>query len=260
MGGRASEATGRETCVIVASWLAAAAAGPSCARTAADSAAPRGGEAPAERPPAPAHEEQRECDVLPLVASRRLQEALVSSRIHSRHAWRDIPPFNADGTLNAYVEIPLGESRKWEFDIATHQLRLDRTIDESLGGYPINYGFVPQTVSCDGDPFDVLVLGPPLVAGTVVRGSIVAVLYMQDEKGADSKVIIAPSSTGNATPHELTPALKSRLQGWFDAYKANDADGRWSAAHGFGDAAAGKRLAELTHRFYEKGRASVAPE
>jgi inorganic pyrophosphatase len=62
---------------------------------------------------------------------------------------------------------------------------IDRMIPEDIGGYPVNYGFVPQTVSYDGDPFDVL--GPPLPDGRLLRGVIAGVMFMEDEKGLDSK-------------------------------------------------------------------------
>ena len=76
--------------------------------------------------------------------------------------------------------------------MAANRLAIDRLISEEIGGYPVNYGFVPQTVSCDGDPFDVLVLGPPLPGGELVRGTIVGLMHMEDEKGLDSKVVISP--------------------------------------------------------------------
>jgi inorganic pyrophosphatase len=228
--------------------LGVAACVSACAASGVQPAAPAAEGAEARAPDALA--EQRLCDELPPHAWRQLQSSLEASRRHARHVWRDLPPFAADGTLNGYVEIPLGESRKWEFDIAANELRLDRTLDASLGGYPINYGFVPQTVSCDGDPFDVLVLGPKLAAGNLVTGQIVGVMYMEDEKGPDGKVIMAPSGEEDA----LTPELQAKLQRWFDAYKKGSTDGRWSRADGFGSAAEGRALVQRTHRFYEEGK------
>jgi inorganic pyrophosphatase len=52
---------------------------------------------------------------------------------------------------------------------------------DQIGGYPVNYGFVPQTVSYDGDPFDALVLGPPIRGGRVVRGTIVGLMFMEND-------------------------------------------------------------------------------
>jgi hypothetical protein len=71
-----------------------------------------------------------------------------------------------------------------EFDIGANLLTLDRVIPEDVDGYPVNYGFVPQTISYDGDPFDALALGPALPGGTLVDGVVVGVLLMEDEKGS----------------------------------------------------------------------------
>ena len=60
--------------------------------------------------------------------------------------------------MNAYIEIPRGDRRKWEFNMVRNARAIDRMMPESLGGYPVNYGMVPQTISYDGDPFDALVL------------------------------------------------------------------------------------------------------
>src|SRR5262245_10271829 len=107
-------------------------------------------------------------DTLPATASTALTNSLEAARRHARHVWRDTPAWAAGGLVNAYVEIPRGDRQKFELDLATNARRLDRMIPEQVGGYPVNYGFVPQTVSYDGDPFDALVLGPPLEGGTIV--------------------------------------------------------------------------------------------
>ena len=107
------------------------------------------------------------------------------------HIWRDTPPLNADGTVNGYIEIARGDRRKWEFDMRANARAIDRMMPGDVGGYPVNYGFVPQTISYDGDPFDVLVLGPPIDGGRLVRGVIVGLMFMEDEKGLDSKVVLS---------------------------------------------------------------------
>src|SRR5262247_2990486 len=98
---------------------------------------------------------------LPAVATSQLTKSLAEAKKYPKHVWRDTPPINEDGTVNGYVEISRGDLRKWEFRIAMNARAIDRMIPEQIGGYPVNYGFVPQTISYDGDPFDVLVLGPP---------------------------------------------------------------------------------------------------
>ena len=126
---------------------------------------------------------------LPEKAATHLVQSLDAAREHPSHVWRDTKPINDDGTVNAYVEIPRGEVRKFEFDMRANARAIDRVMPPEIGGYPVNYGFVPQTVSYDGDPFDALVLGPPLEGGALMRGTIVGVMFMEDEKGLDSKVV-----------------------------------------------------------------------
>jgi inorganic pyrophosphatase len=84
-------------------------------------------------------------------------------------------------------------------------------IAKDVGGYPINYGFVPQTISYDGDPFDILVLGPALPGGEIVRGIIVGLMYMADEKGLDSKVVASPITPDGRARYELTPRIREEL-------------------------------------------------
>ena len=62
-------------------------------------------------------------DVLPATATARLASSLAAARPHPSHLWRDTPPTNADGTMNAYIEIARGDRRKWEFDINTNTRR-----------------------------------------------------------------------------------------------------------------------------------------
>ena len=138
----------------------------------------------AQQPAAPPSE-------LPPVATTQLARSLEAAEPHAAHLWRDTPPLNPDGTLNGYVEIARGDRRKWEYDMARNLRAIDRVMPEDAGGYPVNYGFVPQTVSYDGDPFDVLVLGPPIPGGRLVRGVIIGLMRMEDEKGLDSKVVIS---------------------------------------------------------------------
>lgn len=86
-------------------------------------------------------------DVLPATATAQLVKSLDAAAAHGRHVWRDTPPRNADGTVNAYIEISRGDRRKWELDMHANARTIDRVIPESVGGYTVNYGFVPQTVS-----------------------------------------------------------------------------------------------------------------
>ena len=174
---------------------------------------------------------------LPAPATAQLVQSLDASRQHASHVWRDRPPINADGTVNAYIEIPLGEIRKWEFDMKANARAIDRVMPDAIGGYPVNYGFVPQTVSYDGDPFDVLVLGPALPGGELVRGSVVGVMFMEDEKGLDSKVVVTTVDGAHRPLYPLSEADRQRIGGYFARYKAHE-PGKFSKVSGWGSAAA----------------------
>jgi inorganic pyrophosphatase len=148
----------------------------------------------------------------------KLSTYLEAAKAHPQHVWRDTEPLNADGSVNGYIEIPRGESTKWEFDIALNRREVDRTIPPELGGYPINYGFLPRTISYDGDPADVLVLGPPLPGGTLVKGRIVGLMQMMDTGDLDSKVVISPAGD----KHALDPDVRARLEQFFNTYKNHE--------------------------------------
>jgi inorganic pyrophosphatase len=192
---------------------------------------------------------------LPIAASQQLKRSLEAAAQHSRHLWRDSPPMNADGTVNAYIEIPRGERRKFEFDMLKHERFIDRVMPESLGGYPVNYGFVPQTVSYDGDPFDALILGPPLAGGTVVKGAIVGLMHMEDEKGVDSKVVLSLLGPKDERQHQLRSADQSRIGDYFRRYKQHE-PGKFSRVPGWDSAERGRQFVQMTHQFFLDCRGS----
>ena len=124
-------------------------------------------------------------------------------------------------------------------------------IPESVGGYPVNYGFVPQTVSYDGDPFDALVLGPAIDGGETVRGVVVGLMYMEDEKGLDSKVVLSrPGPDGRPAP-ELTRAIRSASASTSDVTRSTRlALARIRKVPGWGSVAEGMSLVTKTHAFF----------
>ena len=194
---------------------------------------------------------------LPAAARAQLGRSLDAAAPHERHVWRDSPPLNADGTVNGYVEIPRGDRRKFEFDMRRNARAIDRMMPETIGGYPVNYGFVPQTVSYDGDPFDVLVLGPPLPGGTLVRGVIVGLLRMEDEKGLDSKVVSSPVGPDGRAAYELTDRARAEIADYFRRYKQHE-PGKFSRVTGWGSAADGREYVETTHLFFRECRRQTA--
>jgi inorganic pyrophosphatase len=97
-----------------------------------------------------------------------------------------------DTTLDVIIEIPAGSRNKYEYDHASHVIRLDRVLHSSVH-YPSDYGFIPDTLSKDGDPLDVLVLViDPTFPGCHVPARPVGLLRMHDEKGEDEKVLAVP--------------------------------------------------------------------
>ena len=197
--------------------------------------------------------------VLPGPAASTLDKSMKAAAGHRSHVWRDTPPVNGDGTINAYVEIARGDRRKWEFDMAANARAIDRMIPEDVGGYPINYGFVPQTVSYDGDPFDALVLGPPIAGGELVRGVAVGLMAMEDEKGLDSKVVLSRVDSAGRPTHRLTDAVQRDVGDYFRRYKLHQ-PGAFSRVPGWSTAADGLALVRLTHAFFrECGQRGPSP-
>jgi inorganic pyrophosphatase len=128
--------------------------------------------------------------------------------------------------LNAFIEIPQGgQPVKYELDQASGALFVDRFLHTSMM-YPVNYGFVPNTLAEDGDPLDILVVTPtPVVPGSVIRARPVGVLLMSDEKGFDEKVLTVPVDKlnpfyANVRTHEdLPPLLIAQIAHFFTHYK-----------------------------------------
>lgn len=201
---------------------------------------------PSTRPP----------NVLPETAVAKLAGSLDASRPHRHHIWRDTPPFDSDNLVNAYIEIPRGERRKYEFAMKENGRAIDRIIPEDVGGYPVNYGFVPQTISYDGDPFDALVLGPALAGGRIIRGRIVGLLLMEDEKGIDSKVVLSLVDGAGRTTHSLTEEDRTRIGKYFNAYKRHEPGG-FSNVPGWGSADDGRAHITTTHAFFMRCRSTV---
>jgi inorganic pyrophosphatase len=189
-------------------------------------------------------------NVLPESATAQLSKSLDAATAHSRHIWRDTAPLSG-GAVNAYIEISLGDRRKWEFDMRANARAIDRVIPEDIGGYPVNYGFVPQTVSYDGDPFDALVLGPPLPGGDVVRGAIIGFMYMEDEKGIDSKVVLSPPGRDGRPLYELTAEDREHISEYFRKYKRGQ-PGMFSKVPGWGTVEEGRAYVTTTHAFFRE--------
>lgn len=128
--------------------------------------------------------------------------------------------------INVIIEVPLGgEPIKYEMDKASGAMFVDRFLYTSMR-YPCNYGFIPHTLSDDGDPTDVLVVGNrPLMPGAVVRARPVGVLMMEDEAGIDEKIVAVPHNEltryyDNIKSYtDLPEILQERISHFFGHYK-----------------------------------------
>ena len=133
---------------------------------------------------------------------------------------------NAPSDINVIIEVPLGgEPIKYEMDKASGAMFVDRFLYTSMR-YPCNYGFIPHTLSDDGDPCDVLVYGNrALMPGSVVRARPIGVLMMEDEAGIDEKILAVPHSKLSQyyekidSYKDMPEILLERISHFFDHYK-----------------------------------------
>ncbi len=133
---------------------------------------------------------------------------------------------NADGTVNAVVEIPAGDNRKWETDTTTGrifwELKDGAPRYVKYVGYTGNYGMVPRTLGGDGDPLDVITLGKLQTRGTVTSARIVGVMRMIDGGDPDDKLIAVLPGTvldGKALADLDAMGVTAVLKTWFESYK-----------------------------------------
>jgi inorganic pyrophosphatase len=143
------------------------------------------------------------------------------------------PGKNAPESFNVIIEIPMNaDPIKYEVDKETGAIFVDRFMSTAMH-YPTNYGYVPQTLSGDGDPVDVLVITPvPLIPGVVVPCRAIGILMMEDEAGVDGKVLAVPIDkilsiyTQWQKPEDLNPMRLNTIQHFFEHYKDLE-PGKW---------------------------------
>ncbi|MEX1165411.1 MAG: inorganic diphosphatase [Hydrogenophaga sp.] len=143
------------------------------------------------------------------------------------------PGKNAPEAFNVIIEIPMNaDPIKYEVDKETGAIFVDRFMSTAMH-YPTNYGYVPQTLSGDGDPVDVLVITPvPLIPGVVVTCRPIGILMMEDEAGVDGKVLAVPIDkvlsiyTQWQKPEDLNPMRLNTIQHFFEHYKDLE-PGKW---------------------------------
>jgi inorganic pyrophosphatase len=169
---------------------------------------------------------------------------------------------NAPTEVNVVIEVPIGgEPIKYEMDKASGALKVDRFLYTSMR-YPGNYGFIPHTLSDDGDPCDVIVANTrAIIPGAIMSCRIVGVLLMEDEAGGDEKLLAVPSAKLTQryarvkTYTDLPEITLQQIEHFFAHYKDLE-PGKWVKIVRWGDAEEARRLVkEGVARALAKGNA-----
>lgn len=155
---------------------------------------------------------------------------------------------NPPHDVNVIIEVPVGgEPIKYEMDKDAGTMIVDRFLYTPMR-YPGNYGFVPHTLSDDGDPIDVLIPNQrPIMPGAVMSCRPIGVLKMEDESGEDEKIIAVPSDhltkryAGVQGYKDLPDITLHQIEHFFEHYKDLE-DGKWVKIAGWGDAAQAQRM------------------
>ena len=164
---------------------------------------------------------------------------------------RDVP-----NDINVIIEIPAHTGPiKYEVDKETGAMFVDRFMISTMR-YPCDYGYIPHTLSEDGDPVDVLVICPvPLTTGVVVRCRPIGVLKITDESGADAKILAVPVSQLSRSydtierPEDLPKVLLDQIEHFFAHYKDLE-PGKWVKIEGWsGVDAAREEILNSVQRF-----------
>lgn len=125
--------------------------------------------------------------------------------------------------IEAVVEIPRGSRNKYEFDHEHNAIRLDRVLFSSVH-YPTDYGYIPNTISADGDPLDVLIITEePTFPGCHLQVRPIGVLLMKDEKGIDEKILAVPVADPRFDEikdiRDVSHHWLKEIRNFFDTYK-----------------------------------------
>lgn len=154
---------------------------------------------------------------------------------------------NLPEEFNVVIEIPANSSPiKYEMDKESGAIMVDRFVGTGMS-YPANYGFIPHTLSEDGDPADVVVVTPfPVTYGAVVSCRALGVLRMEDESGIDAKILAIP--TKKSCPmyaeidsvDQLPKLIVDQIKYFFEHYKGLE-KGKWVKVTGWEDAVAAKK-------------------
>jgi len=168
------------------------------------------------------------------------------------------PGSKAPEEVNVVVEIPMNSGVKYELDMESGALVVDRILYTSMV-YPFNYGFIPGTLEEDGDPVDILVVSyDSLAPGSIIRARPVGVLETEDEKGRDAKIVAVPSDKidprfqGIRDVNDIPEAVRQRIEHFFQHYKELE-KGKWVKIVGWKSRTeALERIRQAVERFSRK--------
>jgi inorganic pyrophosphatase len=160
--------------------------------------------------------------------------------------------------IEVIVEIPQGSRNKYEMDHDTGHIRLDRMLFTSTR-YPLDYGFIPDTLAEDGDPLDALVmLDEPTFPGCLVLARPVAVFWMSDENGPDAKILTVPARDpwyeAVRDLRDVPEHLAAEIGHFFDIYKELE-PGKTTDVRGWQDRASAEEEIEAA---FARARAAAA--
>ena len=155
---------------------------------------------------------------------------------------------DAPNQVNVIIEVPMNaDPGKYEMDKESGAIFVDRFIATPMY-YPCNYGFIPHTLSLDGDPADVLVISDyPVIPNAVIAVKPIGVLIMEDEKGMDEKILAVPAKKLNSVYEkidditEVPEAFLNKIKHFFEHYKDLE-KGKWVKIKGFEDAKSAKKI------------------
>jgi inorganic pyrophosphatase len=168
--------------------------------------------------------------------------------------------------VNVIIEIPMNaDPIKYEIDKETGALFVDRFVTTAMH-YPCNYGYIPNTLSGDGDPVDVLVLAPfALMPGVVVRCRPIGLLKMSDEAGVDTKLLavpidkLTPLYRSIETARDLPEMTLAQISHFFAHYKDLE-PGKWVKVEGWGSPEEARReIAEGVKQFRDGQKKKPSP-
>jgi inorganic pyrophosphatase len=170
---------------------------------------------------------------------------------------------NVPHEVNVIIEIPMNaEPVKYEVDKDTGAIFVDRVLTTPMR-YPCNYGYIPHTLSGDGDPADVLVVMPlPLIPGSVIRVRPLGMLKMTDEAGEDTKLLavpvdkVYPPYAAFADIGDVPEHTRDRIAHFFEHYKDLE-KGKWVKVEGWAGIAEAKAEIEASVTRYQQ--AAIKP-